>query len=40
MEIVRISCLVSYQILEFKSPAKVEGDSYPVTPERKGVETR
>lgn len=40
MEIERISCLVSYQILEFKGSAKVEGDPYPVTPERKGVETR
>ena len=34
---MRISCLVSYQILEFRDPASIQGGSHPANPERRGM---
>lgn len=38
-EIVRISCLVPYQILECRHPARVEGGFHLATPESGDEET-
>lgn len=39
MEIVRISCLVPYQILECRHPARAEGGFHLASPESRDEET-